>query len=722
MAKSSVIRLPTGGLFELEFTAGVWTNITADVDQAQAAVSIRVGRSSPFSAPQVAEFSVVLRNNAGNYTPRNAASPWWPNIQPRKRIRYSYNPGTQRFRFTGYIKSWQPLMVGALPYMAITATDRLGQLAKVTLQSPLTSEVLFDAPVAVWPLTDGRPDTSAAQQGLDASGTGQPPLAIPPSVQRQEALVFGDAGINATEGSGVRFAPGTASSGQYLQASPTGASFGAFTFECWVNAGTALPAWVVTGGGSILEEILLAVKRQRDQAFNGQIGIRNTGIPFFRVTGGTPTTISGTASIVDGQWHHLAVTRASSGGNCTLYVDGVSQGSSMGSPSVTDLDYVTFGVGDNSTARFQGNAAYIALYDTALSPTRVLAHHDAGFGYAGDTTSARIARYLGIAGLSAGDWNLDTGQATVGGYPQAGKDVLSACQEIAASEGGGAALYVTPDGKVRFVNRRYRDSRTPKLTLNAVDDFDPSTYQPSLDDDVLVNQVTVSRSTDDGSLTSQTYTDATSVTDFGVSTGPGITTYADSDGDALNLAQWVVSGQSSPTLRFPQIAVDLTLAGHDLYDAVGQLVIGDRIRLTNIPPAAYPLPTLDFFLEGMTETAAVDSYQVVFDVTAADNPPRFKWDTSRWGPETGAAVLNALITSSASSLAIKTLTGPTWTTSSGSYPLTIHIDEEDITLNAVPGGGTSPQTYSSITRGVNGTTPAGHAANAVISLGDGWAL
>jgi hypothetical protein len=67
---------------------------------------------------------------------------------------------------------------------------------------------------------------------------------------------------------------------------------------------------------------------------------------------------------------------------------------------------------------------------------------------------------------------------------------------------------------------------------------------------------------------------------------------------------------------------------------VGQLQIGDRIRVQNIPAVAYPTSTLDFFLEGWEETPGVDSYKWVADVTPADNPPRAIWDVSVWdGPD-----------------------------------------------------------------------------------------
>src|SRR5215472_14305295 len=162
MPHASTLRKQPGGKWEIEFTAGVWTDVTTDVDQRAQVPSMRFGRSSEFSQPQPAELTVTLRNFdrdatgaplfdanrnyiRGNYTPNDPTSPYYPNIQPRKRIRYSYNPGVQRFRFTGYIKSWAPVLAdGARPYMQITAVDRLDQLSRVTMLSPIRQEITAD--------------------------------------------------------------------------------------------------------------------------------------------------------------------------------------------------------------------------------------------------------------------------------------------------------------------------------------------------------------------------------------------------------------------------------------------------------------------------------------------------------------------------------------------------------------------------------------------------
>jgi hypothetical protein len=723
------VGVPTNKV-EVEFTAGVWTDVSADVELAyQGPLTTRFGRTSQFSQPSPASMTLSLRNELGRYTPgrqvlTDGTTPhlYWPNVLPRKRIRRSYTiAGTTYTRFLGYIKGWPPaLLSGVRPYVTINATTRDDQLSRVTMQSPLMTEYLADTPTAFWPLTDAAGDTAAAQQGLDMSGNMLTALTIPTPYRGQAALTFGDNGPGFGDGSGVKFSPASATSGQFLQAFTPLGSLGAFTFELWVNPGVGLPAWVT---GTAVETVL-RVFRNADAAFDGTLIITPAGYPSFRLNSGG--TITSARSIIDGGWHHVVITRASSGGSCSMWIDGVRTGGTVSSPAVTNMDTVSVGVGANSTARFQGNVGYVAVYPAVLSNTRIGVHYTAGHtGYAGDLTDDRIKRYLGVAGLTSGDWNLDAGQITINHYPQAGKDITSACQDMATSEGGGAAFYVAPDGRTRFVNRRFRDNRTPVLVLDASVPslLDPDSYSPAFDETTIVNTATASRSAESGSLSTQTYTNTASAAAYGpANPGGGLTTYTTSDLDALNLAQWQVAGNAQPAFRLNQVTVRMHAATSSLYAALGQVEIGSRIRIVNLPANAAPTSTLDLFVEGWTETVDAPTYTVVFDTSAADN--RGKWDTSRATPDPGQAQMNALLLAASTTVVIKTLSGPTFTTTSGSYPLDIHVGEEDITLNTAPGGSTSPQTFTGVTRHANNTVAADHQTNAVVTLAPayGWAL
>jgi len=618
MTAPTSIRLPPNCKVEIEFTAGVWTDVTADVYPDVAAPATSFGRASEFSQPSAAQFGVALLNTTGWYMPQNPASPYYPNVTRRKRIRYSYNPGAQRFRFFGYIKSIKPIFTGdAVPVVVINATDRMDQLSRVKMKSPLRQEITPDAPNLWWPLTDDAGSTQAVQAPI----IGNSPLGLADS---GPAVTFGDNGPGVGDGTGVKFTPGSSSSGQYLQSGPIDlGSITSLTVELYVNC-AVIPAW---GAQSILGADSSA------NAWNLLFALTAAGLPTVSWGG---VSVTGATSIADGGWHHLAATAPLSGlGHVTLYVDGVSAGTSAGVVIVFG-SVIALAVGEDylpgksspTPKRLQGNVGQVAVYFSSLSAARIAAHAAARNGFSGDTTDARIARYLAFGGLTASDWTLDAGQTTVGTYPQDGVDVFTACQDMATTEGGGGVFYTDPAGSVRFVNRRYRDNRTPALTLTAAGDLDPDVYEPSLDDDGYVTQVTATRAAQSGTLSTQTYSSGAA----DVFTGPGVTTYTISDQDALALAQYMVNAQSVAALRLPQVAIYLDKATHDLWDQVGQLRIGDRVRV-NFPTGVYPVPVVDFFLERWAEQPDPPSggYRFTMDLSSADIPgPRWQWDVSTW--------------------------------------------------------------------------------------------
>jgi hypothetical protein len=370
-----------------------------------------------------------------------------------------------------------------------------------------------------------------------------------------------------------------------------------------------------------------------------------------------------------------------------------------------------------------------------LSSDRIQAHFDAGRGWLSEagvteTTSTRVKRFLGYAGLTSSDWDVDDSTVDVNTYPQAGTSVLTGCQDMATTEGAGSVFYIL-NGKATFRSRDFRKPGDPALTIDAEADADSSTYQPSTDVGVLVNQQEVDRSSESGTQNALIASDSDSIDTFGLYTPGAVISYTLTDDDATYLAEDIVAAGRTPSLRIGQLALDLTTAGTDLYADATAVEIGSRLRITNLPPNASPATQADLYVEGWTLTITNSQTQYVFDCSPADNPPHGLWSSGtaavgdlRW--QCDGQTLNANITSTSSSLKVTTTgTGkPTFTTTSGAYPMKIRVDGEVITLGAAPGGSSSPQTFSTITRGVDGTTAAAHTAGATINLypAQTWAL
>jgi hypothetical protein len=252
--------------------------------------------------------------------------------------------------------------------------------------------------------------------------------------------------------------------------------------------------------------------------------------------------------------------------------------------------------------------------------------------------------------------------------------------------------------------------------LDAALDLDNQVYAPSVDELTLLNQTTGSRATLSGTQTTQTYIDATSQAQYGTTVDAGFSSYATSDADVLQVAQWRVANNAYPAFRLRQVAVDLMTAANNLYTALASVEIGSRIRITNLPNVAGPASQVDLIVEGYTETPSTDSYKVVFDATPADNPAVGLWSDTNYGLwQADRASLNSAISAGATTLVIGCV-GPTWSTTSGDYPMLIKINEEIIQLNGVPGGSTTPQTFTGVTRGAAGSVAAPQAMFSAVDL------
>ncbi len=686
--------------WEIEFTAGVWTDVTADVEFIFASPpQTHYGRTSQYSQPGPASETLALRNPLGRYTPQRQVltdgvtpHPFWPNVTARKRLRRSYTVGGVTFyRFFGYVKGFPPsLYSGVLPVVPITATDRMDQLSRVKLRSPIAQEITQDSPLAVWPLTDDVGSVSAASQ----------PSAAYPMLKAPTASgvgTFGDVGPGFGDGTGL-----TVTTGQALQATLP-VTLSTFTLEIYVNV-VALPTGTVTLIGS--------------GAFGNNVFLDSTG------------SVNGWSSPLSlNNWHHVALASAAGAASGDLYVDGVNVHHYItGAPSNVDNRVMIGDWGNTALSALNMHIGYAAVQQTQLSAARISGHAQAVNGYSGDSTDARVARWLLRASVDTADQTLDAGQTTVGTYPQPGKDVPSACQDMATTEGG--VFWVRWDGKARLANRRFRDSATPVLVLDASVPalLDPDVWDPAFDETTLVNTSTVTRSAESGTLTTQTYTDPVSAapppTGFGESDAD-VTTYTLSDQDALNLAQAQVAGNAYPAFRLNQLAVNFHAATTNLYPQLGAMEIGSLIQIINVPPAAAPTGTIYLFAEGWNEYPTPNTYRVLFDTTQVVTW-RIKLNDATYGPLGCAGqTLNTALTNSPAPVSVVIATSgtnPTFTTVAGEYPMNIKIGEEVITLTAAPGGSTSPQTFTGCLRGQQGTPVAAQAAGSTVSLFPATAL
>src|SRR5438552_1082178 len=115
--------MPSAVTVEIEFVAGVWTDVSSYLD-GNAGGSTRFGRTSRYGTISPGTLTLVLDNTDARFSPGRqlladgvTPAPYWPNLVPRKRIRLSYVVSAVSYvRFVGYVKGWPPSMVnGATP-------------------------------------------------------------------------------------------------------------------------------------------------------------------------------------------------------------------------------------------------------------------------------------------------------------------------------------------------------------------------------------------------------------------------------------------------------------------------------------------------------------------------------------------------------------------------------------------------------------------------------
>lgn len=213
-----------------------------------------------------------------------------------------------------------------------------------------SSTVLADSPVAYWRLGEASGTTAA-----DSSGNGRTGTYLPNSGGAWTGGSQGVAGpLVGDADTAVRC---TASSGYVSVANNAALRPAAFSLELWLKT---------TAGGIVMNYA-------NGPAYAGY-GVRvYLGLPGFYV--GAGAWLDGPAAVNNGQWHHVVGTYAA--GTSTLYVDGAQVATGSRTASLTDA--VALLIGRDSAGNVEA-CSYdeVAVYGTALSAARVLAHYNAG--------------------------------------------------------------------------------------------------------------------------------------------------------------------------------------------------------------------------------------------------------------------------------------------------------------------------------------------------------
>lgn len=600
-------------------TTPTWVDVTAYVKAFQTSM----GRQFELDAFQPGTAQVTLDNSTRRFDPLHATGPYYGHILPRKRIRIVVVVGVTEFPiWSGFVDTWPQQSRAWTGEVALSATDGFGLLAAAPIGTAWEEEIRADTPTGWWRMGD---DTPTYDVCADSSGNGHHGQYKGLPVAATAGLIAGvDNGAVDFDGANDRVILDPA----ILPANGAGAATTtAFSVEAWIQTTQALT-------GTQAAAIFSA--HETDFGYTADIDQQTIALRLItggyvvagcHTYGGTDRTVTSATALNDGAVHHLVMTYNDGGDRkVRLYVDGTLSGSASAAHPAQPLStcdgarIASWHVGGGDAKRFDGIIDEVALYDTALSATRVLAHYEGGATpWAGDTTGERIGRVLDLAGWPAADRDLDTGISTLGNYDLAETTALAAAQVAEASEGG--TFWQAPDGRMTF-----RDRYAPVQDANATtvliefSDADTTPQPPhytdlilDYDDGLIANSVTV-----DWEGGTEVVTDATSVTAYGRSEG-SVTTSLTTAAEAQARAQWMLARFKDPQVR-PTSVTLRPAADHRLWFACLTLGVGDRVSVTRTPANTGSAISFECLVEGITHRVAdgINTWETVFNLSPTD--------------------------------------------------------------------------------------------------------
>jgi hypothetical protein len=500
-------------------------------------------------------------------------------------------------RYNGFVNRWPVGWPGGgrVAHTPITCTDVFKQLARTPLRSLLEEEVLFDEPLAYYPLAEPAGSTSAG----DLSGTVGGPLTLATAGAGGDLVFAAATGPAATGLSAPVFTPLSSTSGQYLSAD-VGTDFEAESSSLVIH----VSAWfsTTTSGRSLLA--LRSELSEYSLDMRLQTGTGRLQILFgHRDSSGGPTTTTvtwTTADLSDGDLHHVTYSESTG----TVYIDGVSQGV-QSRPFMFLLRRLSVGSAFGAN-QWAGSVSHVSVHVGGHSATRVTAQYNAGSaGFAGETADDRIARIAGYAGVDV----LTEGTVfdPIASQGSGNKTALAMAQEVAASESG--RLFADREDGLVYQARDLRYGSTSALTLDAADCEQP-VYAD--DDQFLVNRIDASRP--NGATVR--VEDVASQAKYFVYAKPPLLLLKTSDAAVVDAAQWIVNRYSDPQPRIQSIEVEGATLGTTTYRALLDLDISDVFTLTGLPSQA-PASSALLVAEGYQEIIGPEHHTWTFTTSPA---------------------------------------------------------------------------------------------------------
>ena len=284
-----------------------------------------------------------------------------------------------------------------------------------------------------------------------------------------------------------------------------------------------------------------------------------------------------------------------SGGNTPLFTG-----------RITDID-IAYNY-DLSTCTITASDDFVLLANTFTG---------AAFTPSAELSGARVAAILDLPEVNfpAATRNIDTGVATLGAYQiAANTNAATYLQRVAEAEQG--LFYVAANGTLTFTDRVTSSFAAPVATFSDTgSDISYTGLATIYGQEFLYNRVQTQ--TETGAV--QTADDATSQTEFGISTLALDGLLLASDGAALTLADKLLSRYKQPEYRFDDLQVLASALDSSDRNLLMSLDMGDVITVTRTFSTGTPASVSDdYAIERITHQITPDRHIVTLGLYVAD--------------------------------------------------------------------------------------------------------
>ena len=607
--------LPTR-ILEVEFDAGVWTDVTADM----VLTGTRRGRNRELGAFETGTMAFTLRNDGRKYDPDNSAGPYYGKLRPNRRVRLKafYSPFTYPI-FQGFIDRITQVYGGPNDAAAsFECSDLFKLLNRVELPASVyRAEVDADNPDVWFPLDE--PAGSATVFDIVGRGSGTV----------QAGTTLGAAGLVVREPGSAMATSTTVGTGvlveQLLNTNVPLSGSGAFTITGWLAAGAQSPA----------DDNATLFYQQGDLSNFVHVFVLGTtfgadaGKLRFRI--GLTNIVTSTISVADSAAHHWAIQRQADG-TMKIWIDGVDRTSGGGSTTASiTASNITLGTALTGW-QYAGTLQHVTIWKSALGSGRIAVHNTAGrTPWNGDLTGARLVKIADLAGVPVGDRAIDAGSTTLQSTDLGGV-ALAYAQKVEETEAG--RLFVAADGKLTFISRGNAvtgNYLTSQATLVDADSGAGLGYRATshdVDEAAIVTRATVSR---EGSV-AISYSDAGAVAEFQIidQTLDGL--LHDSDTHSKAYAEWLVNTQKTPITRIGGVDLELTADPVNMYPQIFGLEIGDRVTYKRKPQNTGATISQDMRVEAVAHETGGGYWRTTLQLSPFNiaGAPVGVWDTSLW--------------------------------------------------------------------------------------------